>query len=93
MVEDLASCRPEMGRIVKNSSYGERKGVGRCSVVGIGKSPGTVVVAVHGDLERNHPFRSSHEDHPDNQDHDIHSAHSFQRCAGDLASKDWCCVG
>ena len=92
MVEDLASCHSEGGRTVKNSSYGEREEVGRHSVVGIGKSPGMVVVAVHGDLERDHPFRSSHEDHPDNQGHDIHSAHSFQRCAGDQTSS-WYCVG
>ena len=74
-----------MGR---NWSHGEREGKHRCSVVGNGKSPGIVVVAVHGHLERDYPSRSSHEDHPDNQDQGTHSAHSFQRCAGDRTPKN-----
>lgn len=77
----------------RNWSHGERKGKRRWSVAGSGKSPGMVVVAVHGHLERDHPSRSSHEDHPDNQDQGTHCAHSFQRCAGDRASRKSCCVG
>jgi len=73
-----------------NSSHGEAEERYRGSVVGNGENPGMVVVAVHGHLERDYPCCSSHQDYLDNQDHDTHSAHSFQRCAGDRASKGYC---
>lgn len=80
-----------MGR---NWTHGEREGRQRRSVVGSGKSPGMVAVAVHEHLERDHPRHSSHEGHPDNQGRGSRSAHSFQRCAGGRRSKmNSGCVG
>jgi len=74
-----------------NSSHGEGEERYTCSVVGNGKSPRMVAVAVHGHLERDHPRCSCRQGHPDNQNHGTHSAHSFQRCAGDQTLKR-CCV-
>ena len=76
-----------MGR---NSGHGGGEERYRCSVVGSGKSPGMVVVAVHVHLGRDHPCCSSRQGHPGNQDHGTHSAHSFQRCAEDQTSKRRC---
>ena len=74
-----------MGR---NLSHGEKEGRYKRSVVGNGKSLGMVVVAVHGHLERGHPFRSSRRDYPDNRDCGTHFVHPSQRCAEDQTSKD-----
>lgn len=85
-IEGPASYHSGKERTGRSSSHGEREKC-RHSVVGSGRSLGTVVAAVLVHLERELPCHSSRRDHLDNHVHDTHSAHSFLRCAGNQAQR------